>query len=108
MIIQDNHNVLDSAKLSQQQLLYKLSHSLKKKLGLDHDGLFYIVKGSCIVRNKEDRFEGKIIREGDFFGEGDLLKCVDYTFFGEIVAQSEQVEVLYIGEDDFHKIPIFE
>ena len=60
------------------------------------------------MRNTEDQFLGKVIREGDFFGEADLLKCVDYTFFGDIVAESDSVDVLYIGEEDFNKIPIFE
>ena len=98
----------DQHKLSGPQLLGFIGKGLRKMLGVDRGGLFFIAKGSCSIRNKDDQFVSKTIRAGDFFGEGDLLKCVDYTFFGEIVAASSQVEVLYVSEEDFHKIPAYE
>jgi hypothetical protein len=36
------------------------------------------------------------------------LKVVGYEFFGDIIADSEEVECLFISLNDFYKIPLFE
>ena len=72
------------------------------------EGLYFITKGCCIVRNHDDSYCSKKLKQGDFFGESDLLKCIGYTFFGEIVADSDDVECWFIAADEFWKIPLFE
>ena len=71
-------------------------------------GLYLIKQGYCAVRNHDDGFQAKRLNQGDFFGESDLLKCVGYSFFGEIVADSDDVECWFIPQEKFAKIPLFE
>ena len=67
-----------------------------------------ITNGYAWVRNTDDQYNAKKLRQGDFFGESDILKTVGYTFFGEIVADSDDFEVNFISADQFWKIPLFE
>ena len=48
------------------------------------------------------------IQGGECFGESDLLKVVGFDYFGDIVAESDEVECLYISQQNFLKIPLFE
>lgn len=72
------------------------------------NGLYFITRGYCVVRNHDDGYCSKTLKQGDFFGESDLLKCIGYQFFGEIAADSDDVECWYIPSDQFWKIPLFE
>lgn len=73
------------------------------------EGGFYLIKeGYCQVVNRDDQYRAKLLKKGDFFGESDLLQCVGYSFFGEIVADSDDVECWFIPEEKFIKIPLFE
>ena len=82
---------------------------LNKLLEEEHGvGLFLIIDGSAVVRNTDDGFVNKKLKQGDFFGESDLLHTVGYTFFGDIIAESEVVEVLFIPSEKFSKIPLYE
>ena len=42
------------------------------------NGLYFITKGYCVVRNHDDGYCSKTLKQGDFFGESDLLKCIGY------------------------------
>ena len=50
----------------------------------------------------------KILKQGDFFGESDLLKNIGYTFYGDIVASSDDLECWFIPKKNFSKIPLYE
>lgn len=72
------------------------------------NGFYFITQGSCQVRNHDDGYCAKKLKQGDYFGEGDLLRTVGYTTFGEIVADSDDVECWFVACDDFWMIPLFE
>lgn len=55
-----------------------------------------------------DKFMAKELRRWDFFGECELLKVIGYTYFGEIIATSDEVRVLFISQANFKKIPVYE
>ena len=68
--------------------------------------------GTCKIRHRYDQFEVRELRRWDFFGECDLLKVIvrtshlikeiqGYTYFGDIVADSDEVRVLYISTSNF-------
>lgn len=48
------------------------------------------------------------MKKGEYFGDSDISKSVGYGFFGSIIAESDQVETLFISMEDFDKIPLFE
>ena len=75
--------------------------------GLDV-GFYFITKGYAAVRNHDDGFMAKKLMQGDYFGESDPLKVVGYTFFGEIVADSDDLECWFIRKDQWRRIPLFE
>jgi len=92
-------------------------HCCEDDHGADHErkclsnalkgGLYYISEGHCLVRNTGDWYCPKTLTRGDFFGESELIKCVDYTFFGEIVAKGD-VQCWYLPIEHYSKIPYFE
>lgn len=45
---------------------------------------------------------------GEFFGESEILKVIGYDYFGDIIAESEEVECMFISQDDLLKIPFYE
>lgn len=45
---------------------------------------------------------------GEFFGESEILKVIGYDYFGDIIAESEEVECMFISQDDLLKIPLYE
>lgn len=59
-------------------------------------GFYFITKGTAAVRNHDDGYVAKKLTQGDYFGESDPLKVVGYTFFGEIVADSDDLECWFI------------
>jgi hypothetical protein len=61
-----------------------------------------------MIRNHDDGYVSKSLHQGDYFGESDCLKVLGYTFYGEIVADSDDVECWFIPAGDFWKIPLFE
>ena len=69
--------------------------------------MYYISEGHCLVRNAADGYCPKTLTKGDFFGESELIKGVDYTFFGEIVAKSD-VQCWHLPIEHYGKIPYFE
>jgi hypothetical protein len=58
--------------------------------------------------HRYDNFNAKEMRRWDFFGECDLIKVIGHTYFGDVVAQSEQVRTLFISKANFKKIPVYE
>ena len=58
--------------------------------------MYLIISGHCIIKNHDDNFESKILIKGDYFGDSDILKCVGYSFFGDIYAHSDSVECWFI------------
>ena len=70
-------------------------------------GLYYITKGHCAVKNSDDGYCIKNLAHGDCFGESELIKSVDYTFFGDIIAEDD-VECFFLPRNCFHKIPYYE
>jgi hypothetical protein len=72
------------------------------------EGLYILESGLCRVVHPEDKYMAKELKRWDFFGECDLLKVVGYTYFGEIVAASPEVRVLFISNANFKKIPVYE
>lgn len=71
-------------------------------------GFYLINDGTCRVVNHDDQYSFQILKKGDFFGEAELLKTVDFCFFGHIIAQSPTVECMFIPASEFKKIPQFE
>ena len=45
---------------------------------------------------------------GEFFGESEILKVIGYDYFGDIIAESEEVECMFVSQDDLLKIPLYE
>ena len=45
---------------------------------------------------------------GEFFGESEILKVIGYDYFGDIIAESEEVECMFVSQDDLLKIPFYE
>ena len=45
---------------------------------------------------------------GEFFGESEILKVIGYDYFVDIIAESEEVECMFISQDDLLKIPLYE
>jgi len=48
------------------------------------------------------------LQGGEFFGESEILKVIGYDYFGDIIAESEEVECMFISQDDLLKIPLYE
>jgi hypothetical protein len=48
------------------------------------------------------------LQGGEFFGESEILKVIGYDYFGDIIAESEEVECMFISQDDLLKIPFYE
>lgn len=71
-------------------------------------GFYVIIKGRCKVVHNQDRYLATYLQGGECFGESDLLKMVGFDFFGDIIADSEEVQCLYISQQNFLKIPRFE
>ena len=71
-------------------------------------GMFLIETGTCHVIHKYDGFNSRELRRWDFFGESELLKVVGYSYFGDIVAVSDEVRILFISNANFKKIPVYE
>ena len=72
------------------------------------NGIFVIIKGSCSVINKADGYQACSLKGGEMFGESDILKIVGYDFFGDIIADSDEVECMYISTAHVKMIPQFE
>ena len=58
--------------------------------------------------NPDDGYVAKRLKQGDYFGESDLLKAVGYSFFGNIIADSDDLECWFIKMKDLSRIPAFE
>ena len=71
-------------------------------------GIYLIDSGTCHLLHKYDGFNCRELRRWDFFGECDLLKVIGYTYFGDIVAISDEVRTLFISNANFKKIPVYE
>jgi len=69
--------------------------------------MYYISKGQCVVRNQSDGRIARTLGQGDIFGESELIKCVDFTFFGDVIAVND-VECWCLPIQHFGKIPYFE
>jgi hypothetical protein len=48
------------------------------------------------------------LQGGEFFGESEILKVIGYDYFGDIIAESEEVECMFVSQDDLLKIPLYE
>ena len=71
-------------------------------------GIYIIENGTCKVVNTDDQYVAQLLKKGDYFGESDITKSVGFGFFGSVIAESDEVECLFIPMDEFEKIPLFE
>lgn len=76
--------------------------------GEQSHGFFLITQGKCLVVNQEDGYCFQQLMNGHFFGEADVLKTIDFSFFGDIVADSEEVRCLYMTSKEFMTLPAYE
>lgn len=88
--------------------IMKIEEAEKPTLVSDLGGFYVITKGLCKVVHLEDGYEAARLRGGECFGESDLLQLVGFDYFGDIVAESDVVECIYISSKNFGKIPLFE
>ena len=51
--------------------------------------------------NHDDQYNSKLLTNGDYFGETEMLKCIGYEWFGDIYVESTDFECLYISIEDF-------
>ena len=71
-------------------------------------GFYLLTNGKCRVVNHDDDYCFQELTNGHFFGEAEMLKTVDFCFFGNIVADSDDVECMFIPAKDFMKMPNYE
>ena len=83
------------------------SSATKKPDGFE-DGFYLINQGKCRVVNHDDGYCFQELKKGDFFGESETLKSIGFAFFGDIVADTDDVECLFIPQDEFMKTPTYE
>ena len=80
----------------------------KARAGGREPGVYVVTRGRCVVVNPADGYRACHLQGGEIFGEADLLKIVGYEFFGDIIADSDDVECMFISTRDFREIPDFE
>ena len=70
--------------------------------------MYLILSGTAKIVNGTDNFEAKHLKFGDYFGESEMLRVIGFDFFGDIYADSDDVECFFISRENFKKIAIFE
>ena len=78
------------------------------RAGGHQPGVYVVTRGSATVVNTADGYRACQLRGGEIFGEADLLKIVGYEFFGDIIADCDDCQVMFISTRHFHEIPEFE
>lgn len=69
------------------------------------EGLFIISKGSWEIRNRKDNYSVGHLVKGNYFGESEILKIIDATYFGDIYAsQHQDLEVLFLSYEAMKRI----
>ena len=43
----------------------------------------------------------KILKKGDYFGESEIIRVIGFDFFGDIIADSDEVECMFISKYNF-------
>lgn len=73
------------------------------------EGVFIINKGSWEVINRKDNYTVAFLFKGDYFGESEVIKIPDYTYFGDIYACPHQdVDIIMLSYEAMKRIPFFE
>ncbi|CDW89030.1 tpr domain containing protein [Stylonychia lemnae] len=72
----------------------------KLKYYIEKRPIMIIMQGKCKVVNNFDSYDVATLKRGDIFGESDFLRNISYDFFGDIIADDDQVEVLVIENPD--------
>lgn len=70
--------------------------------------MYFIISGKAQIINTQDDYEAKTLKKGDYFGESEIIRVIGFDFFGDVVAESETVECLFISKQNFQKIALFE
>mmetsp|Transcript_23184 Transcript_23184/g.22680 ORF Transcript_23184/g.22680 Transcript_23184/m.22680 type:complete len:101 (+) Transcript_23184:1712-2014(+) len=74
----------------------------------DGDGVYIIDTGRCKIINPYDKSVFNTIQRGDYFGENESLKIPSNNYFGEIVADDDEVTCLFISNENMIRLPIYE
>ena len=68
-------------------------------------GIFIITKGSCEIVNRKDNYKSGFLFSGDYFGESEVFKLPDLTYFGDIYATNQQdVEVIFLNYETVKRV----
>lgn len=70
--------------------------------------MFLILSGTAKIVNSKDHYEAKQLKFGDYFGESEMIRVIGFDFFGDIYADSDEVECFFISRENFSKIALFE
>lgn len=69
------------------------------------EGLFIISKGSWEIRNRKDNYSVGYLFKGNYFGESEILKIIDASYFGDIYASNNQdLEILFLPYEAMKRI----
>ena len=69
------------------------------------EGLFIISKGSWEIINRKDNYNVGYLLKGNYFGESEILKIIDATYFGDIYAsQNQDLEILFLSYEAMKRI----
>lgn len=77
-------------------------------LNAAQEGMYLIVSGIAKIVNSKDNHAPKLLKKGDYFGESEIIRVIGFDFFGDIIAESDKVETLFISKANFQKIALFE
>ena len=77
-------------------------------LNAAQEGMYLIVSGIAKIVNSKDNHAPKLLKKGDYFGESEIIRVIGFDFFGDIIAESDKVETLFISKSNFQKIALFE
>ena len=114
--------IVEEAKKDSEQL----KQLIEQKQKPDSDGLYVVERGKCVVVNpydsqllqnksslgyqKHDPYaeNNGVLQRGEFFGEAQALQTLSLNFFGEVYAQSDDVELLFLSRENLQLLPGFE
>lgn len=78
------------------------------RAGGHQPGVYLVTRGVATVVNPADGYRACQLRGGEIFGEADQLKIVGYEFFGDIIAESDECQCMFISTRHLREIPEFE
>jgi hypothetical protein len=90
-----------------ERVVHPLFKKNKISFNTDPTGVQVILNGIGKVINRADNYEVWKLYKGDSFGECEILKTPDWSYFGDIYAETN-VEWLFLSYAQFQKIPYYE